>query len=237
MSGSQEFTIETHRMGETIEKPGARFVLASRSPQRLELLRQIVPPAQIEVLPPRSSDEAGFDRLHDWTLLEQRLTEIARTKCEDVCRQIAARTDDHIPRAVIAADTIIVVRDGEELRALGQPPDDDSWQDVVRRWFTGFYAGKTHWAVTALCVAAAKGTFERIVRSEVSMAADVERWLEWYLATGEPRGKAGGYAIQGAGSLFITRVEGSSSNVVGLPIRELREVFAEADLETDGKSD
>ena len=62
--------------------------------------------------------------------------------------------------------------------------------------------------------------------------ADLERRLDWYVSTGEPRGKAGGYAIQGAGSLFVTQVQGSVSNVVGLPLEALVEVFEELGIHT-----
>jgi septum formation protein len=65
----------------------------------------------------------------------------------------------------------------------------------------------------------------------VTFGADGQPFLEWYLATGEPRGKAGGYALQGAGSLFVERVNGSPSNVVGLPLRETWEVLREAGME------
>ena len=68
---------------------------------------------------------------------------------------------------------------------------------------------------------------ERIVRSSVTFYDDIERRLDWYLATGEPRGKAGGYAVQGAASIFISRIEGSLSNVIGLPLRELFDVLTE----------
>src|SRR5690349_16639017 len=66
-----------------------KFILGSRSPRRMELLAQIVPAERITVLPPRSSDEAGFDGLHDWANIEARLREIARTKCDDVVAQLA----------------------------------------------------------------------------------------------------------------------------------------------------
>ena len=69
------------------------------------------------------------------------------------------------------------------------------------------------------------------MKSEVTFRADSERWIDWYLATGEPKGKAGGYAIQGAGSIFVARVEGSLSNVVGLPLRELWEIFDELGID------
>ncbi len=59
------------------------------------------------------------------------------------------------------------------------------------------------------------------------MRADVDPWLDWYLDTGEPLGKAGGYAVQGAADVFITRVDGSISNVVGLPLARLIGLWAQ----------
>src|SRR5271170_4523369 len=86
-----------------------RFVLGSRSPRRLELLQQIVPSESIEVLPPRSPDEAGFERLHDWPAIESRLVQIARAKCDDVLDQLRSKPGDS-GRVVVAADTVVVVR-------------------------------------------------------------------------------------------------------------------------------
>jgi nucleoside triphosphate pyrophosphatase len=221
--------------------PTAHYVLGSRSPRRLELLRQIVPADAIEVVPPRCADEADFVGLSAWPEIESRLEEIVRAKCEDVLEQLKARAADPA-RTVITADTIVLVRDGVvrdggvrdgvvrdgggQFRVLGQPPDDPSWADVVRRWFRGHYAGKTHTVATVFCVAepGRPGVY-CAVQSSVTFHDDVDRWLEWYLATGEPRGKAGGYAVQGAGSIFVSRVEGSLSNVVGLPLRELLEIL------------
>ena len=232
-----------------------KYILGSRSPRRLELLRQIVPAERIEVVPPLSTDEAGLDGLHDWPAIESRMLQIARSKCDDVLAQLQDRSrpnprdfpnpgdcgDDVV--AVITADTTIVATDAEgRAVVLGQPPDDDTWAETVRRWFRDFYAGRTHAAVTALCVAVLgkeqhlprvpasprpRVSTQRVVKSEVTFHADVERWLDWYIATGEPKGKAGGYAIQGAGGIFVSRVEGSLSNVVGLPLRELLHLFEE----------
>jgi septum formation protein len=204
----------------------AHYVLGSRSPRRLELLRQIVPADAIEVVPPRCADEADFVGLFAWPEIESRLEEIVRAKCEDVLGQLTARPADPA-RTVITADTIVVVRDsGGQLRVLGQPPNDPSWPDVVRRWFREHYAGKTHTVATELCVAEpGRPAVYRVVKSSVTFYDEVDHRLEWYLATGEPRGKAGGYAVQGAGSVFVSRVEGSLSNVVGLPLRELHEIL------------
>ncbi len=100
-------------------------------------------------------------------------------------------------------------------------------QETVRRWFHEDFAGKTHVVATALIlehVDSAKRV-SRVVNSRVTFTNDVDRWLDWYLATGESRGKAGGYALQGAGSIFVSNVEGSLSNVVGLPLAELLEML------------
>jgi predicted house-cleaning NTP pyrophosphatase (Maf/HAM1 superfamily) len=265
----------------------ARLVLGSRSPRRLELLRQIHPAELIDVVPPSTTDEAGFAELHDWPSIERRLREVAQTKCDDVAAQMRKRLGEFADRPrfsdpdgrspsrptplpqgergedycapreanidslsplsprgrgaggegahadspapiVIAADTVVIVNRGGSLHVLGQPPDDDSWRETVRRWFREDYAGKTHLVATALVlehVASGKRA-SRVVISRVTFIENVEHWLDWYLATGESRGKAGGYALQGAGSVFISKVEGSLSNVVGLPLAEVLEMLS-----------
>lgn len=216
----------------TLPSIHSRVILGSHSPRRRELLGLVVPPDAIEVLPPRETGEASFDGLDDLAAIERRLTEIAWAKCDDVIEQVLARnstTAVEPTQVLIAADTVIVVNDasGRPL-VLGQPPEDDTWTTVVRHWFRDYYAGQTHLALTALCVGTPGGaTAERLARSEVTFRTDVERWLDWYLATGEPRGKAGGYAIQGAGSVFISHVAGSLSNVIGLPLEALLDAFEE----------
>lgn len=214
-----------------------KIVLGSRSPRRRELLRLIVPEDRILILPPRNSDEPGFEGRQTWDELENRVKEIARTKCRDVLEQLH-QGDTIRPQetgAVITADTVIVATDpnGRPV-VLGQPEPagDHSWQDVVRRWFQDYYAGRSHAALTALCVAVPSGRqVQRLARSDVTFRADIDQWLDWYLQTGEPLGKAGGYGIQGAADLFVARVEGSISNVVGLPLRELLETLEELGLD------
>jgi septum formation protein len=208
----------------------SRIVLASRSPRRRELLELIVPPASIRVCPPRIAEEAGFEGLHDLPAIEARSLEIARTKADDVQSQLEGKgaNCERSFSVIVAADTEVVVTDAaRRLSVLGQPPEDDTWPAVVRRWFSEYYAGRTHLALTGLSVMAAGRRIERLVRTEVTFRESVDRQLDWYLSTGESRGKAGGYAIQGAGSLFVSQVRGSLSNVVGLPLEALREVFEE----------
>ena len=212
-----------------------RYILASRSPRRLELLQLVVHPVLIAVSPPGSSDEAGFNDCHDLAAIRQRMLEIARHKAEQVRSQLNADEASLFERPrtlIISADTTVIVTDATGRPVvLGQPPETDDWREVVRSWFLDYYAGKTHVAATAVHVITPDGrSAERVVETNVTFRREVASWLNWYLLTGEPRGKAGGYALQGAGSVFIERVEGSLSNVVGLPLEALLELFAEVSL-------
>ena len=203
----------------------SRLILGSRSPRRRELLELLVSPESIDVRPPSSSDELGFEGLSSWLEIAQRLQQIAREKNDDVLSQLSSDDDSQL---VLTADTTIVATDAEGcFRVLGQPPDDDSWREIVRRWFRDFYAGRSHIAATAVCLTVPRTgqRLERIVQSHVWFREDVEPLLDWYLTTGEPLGKAGGYALQGLASLFVTRVEGSITNVVGLPLEALVELL------------
>jgi nucleoside triphosphate pyrophosphatase len=202
-----------------------RIILGSRSPRRLELLRLIVPEQRIDVVPPESAEEPDFSGVHDWPAIECRLSEVATVKCNDVLRHV----DPDGFAAVIAADTVIVASDDDgRLVVLGQPPDGEGWESVVREWFERYLLGKDHVAASGLCVATADGRRrECIVKTRVRFDASAQCWLDWYLRTGEPRGKAGGYGIQGAGGLFVSEIDGSLSNVVGLPLRELLGILEE----------
>jgi septum formation protein len=201
----------------------SRIILGSRSPRRRELLELLVPPEWIDVQPPHSSDELGFEGLTSWLEIAQRLQQIAREKNDDVLAQLPPSNDWQL---VLTADTTIVAGDADaRWQVLGQPPADESWRDVVRGWFRDLYAGRSHIAATAVCLTDRRSgrRLERIAQSHVWVRDDVEPLLDWYLATDEPRGKAGGYALQGLASVFVTRVEGSITNVVGLPLEVLVE--------------
>ncbi len=202
-----------------------RLILGSRSPRRRELLELLVSPESIDIRPPCSSEELGFDELTSWLEIAQRLQQIAREKNDDVRSQLSSSDDQQL---VLTADTTIVATDANgSYRVLGQPPSDDSWRDVVRGWFRDLYAGRSHIAATAICLTDRDTgqRLERIVQSHVWVRDGVEPLLDWYLATNEPLGKAGGYALQGLASVFVTRVEGSLTNVVGLPLETLVEML------------
>ena len=207
---------------------GYCLTLASRSPRRLELLSQLFGRDRIRVQPPESPLEAGFDGCTDWPSIDSRLQQIAQAKRDEILAAANAASPGHPPggQIVVAADSIIVVGDNKTgMVVLGQPPEQ-AWADCVRDWFRRYLCGRTHVAATALSLATASGqTADYIAKTKVTFHDDADRWIEWYIDTGEPRGKAGGYAIQGAGSIFVSGVEGSLSNVVGLPQRELLQML------------
>ncbi|HAB12534.1 MAG TPA: septum formation inhibitor Maf [Planctomycetaceae bacterium] len=211
-----------------------RIVLGSRSPRRRQLLAQLVGEERIEVLPPSSVEEAGFDDTDDRPSIHRRLLEIARAKADDVRLQLGAQRRADGIAAVLSADTVIVVSlPGGALGVLGQPPEPD-WQDVVREWFRDHYLGRTHTAATAICVVSGSGLIrERVVESQVTFRDQDPEWLESYLECGESVGKAGGYAIQGRAGEAIERVEGSTDNVVGLPTEAVAEMLDELGIDVD----
>jgi septum formation protein len=118
-------------------------------------------------------------------------------------------------RAVLAADTVVVV-DGH---ILGKPQDNDDAKRMLR-----MLSGRTHQVLTGVALmpvglGPASDTIEASVEvTDVEFAMLDQAEIDWYVATGEPADKAGAYAIQGLASRFVTRIEGSYSNVVGLPV-------------------
>jgi len=179
------------------------LVLASRSPRRHHLLAQLgitpqVMPADIDESP--LANEQALDYVQ----------RVARTKAVTVAERVGA---DH---TVLAADTTVDL-DG---KILGQPLDHDDSRRMLR-----LLSGRTHRVHT--CVAVAKGgeVMSQVVTSLVTFQPLLPSTIEWYIGTGEPVGKAGSYAVQGLGSALVSRVAGSMSNVVGLPLRETAQLL------------
>jgi len=172
-----------------------RIVLASASPRRAELLRAAG--IEFEVMPAHVDESARVgESPHAY------VSRVAEAKAS----AIAARADG---RVVLAADTTVVV--GGEM--LGKPVDDADAKRMLR-----LLSGRVHEVATGVTVSCGPSLTTRVDSTEVAFAALSEDEIAWYVATGEPRDKAGAYAIQGYASRFITRIAGSYSNVVGLPI-------------------
>ncbi|MEZ6044814.1 MAG: Maf family protein [Planctomycetaceae bacterium] len=219
------------------DSPG-KIILGSRSPRRAELLELLVPKQQIEILEPANPVESGFQDAHTWREIERLVSEIARTKNDDVIEQLeSAGRNDY--QAVLTADTVIVCSEPrqvhdkvETLHVLGQPHAEGDWKSEVQTWFKKYYFGKEHWALTALCLVDSTGWLhEAVSRTSVTFKRADLPLLDWYLSTEEPLGKAGGYAIQEAGSVFVSSIEGSLTNVVGLPLEELRSLLKDCEIE------
>lgn len=173
------------------------LLLASRSPRRRELLDQIgltyrvLDPDVDETPEPGESPQALVERL-------------ARAKAH------AGRTAaEELP--VLAADTAVVA-DGV---ALGKPADAAHALAMLER-----LSGRSHAVVSGIAVAADGAIASRVVESIVTLRPTTAAERRAYWASGEPEGKAGAYAIQGLGAVFVERLEGSYSNVVGLPLFE-----------------
>jgi septum formation protein len=176
----------------------AVLILASASPRRAELLRQ----AGIDfVVMPADVDE----RVRAGESPEPYVRRVSEAKA----RVVVARVPGAI---VLSADTTVVV-DGE---ILGKPRDAAEAGRMLRA-----LSGRTHEVLTAVTFAdpdSSSGLDIRLERTAVEFAPMTEAEIEWYVATGEPMDKAGAYAIQGLASRFVTRIAGSYSNVVGLPV-------------------
>ena len=195
-----------------------KVVLGSQSPQRRNLLEQIVPLSQIVVCPPSNAKELGFSGMTTRAEILQRLLLIARQKNEDVFEQRKQQAGSEF---ILTADTIVLVGEQPEHRVLGKP-QGENWQADVKRWFWEDYSDKRHEVITSVCLRCPPGELiQYFVSTEVTFHPVDPELLEWYLDSGEPLGKAGGYGIQSAGSLFVRSISGSLSNVIGLPLERV----------------
>lgn len=181
------------------------IVLASASPRRAELLKQIglslhVRPADIDETP-----KPGESAL-------QYVERLAREKAGAVAAE-------HPDAIVIGSDTSVVLAG----RILGKPVDRQDAAEMLRR-----LSGRTHQVMTAVAVAIAGRVESCVVTTDVRFRHLSDDETEAYVATGEPMDKAGGYGIQGRGGIFVEELRGSYSAVVGLPLQETAELLAGA---------
>lgn len=185
--------------------------LASTSPRRLALLTQIA--IVFEVIAAAIDETQGAMETP-----RSYVARMAREKAAAGRRSLGSRPD----HPVLAADTIVVL-DGN---VLHKPSDCHEAKRLLHR-----LSGRDHEVLTALCLDAGYRCHEIVVTSTVSFKVLSASEIENYCQTGEPLGKAGGYAIQGRGALFIRHLVGSYSGVMGLPLYECGEL-----LRTEGLS-
>ena len=183
------------------------LILASASPRRLELLSQIgvhplVIPAQID-----ESVLAG-EGSNDYVL------RLAQEKANRVF--VALPKGLKLTSVCLGSDTSVIL----DNQILGKPQDREESRMMLRA-----LSGRAHQVVTAIAIAGEFGVISQLVATDVWFRTLSEQQIDAYWYTGEPQDKAGSYGIQGFGAVFVERIEGSYSAVVGLPLTETAELL------------
>jgi septum formation protein len=198
-----------------------RLILASASPRRAELLRSAGYDFETVVV---DIDE----RVHPGEAPEDYVRRLAMEK--------SARAVDHVGVAVsrssitLAADTAVVVNG----TVLGKPLHDDEVQRMLQ-----LLSGREHRVLTGISLRSGLSELGGVESTVVWFDPLSNADIDWYVASGEGRDKAGGYAIQGLASRFIPRIDGSYSNVVGLPVHRVGQLITEmgyAQVDPEGES-
>ncbi|MEA2290769.1 MAG: nucleoside triphosphate pyrophosphatase [Solirubrobacteraceae bacterium] len=189
-----------------MEGPGGRsapqLVLASRSPQRRAILEQLGVPFSVRV-PDVVEEDAGSPRA---------------VAGENALRKVVA-AGGRPGEVVLGVDTLVAT----ELEIWGKPPNEEAARETLRR-----LAGRTHEVVSGVAVLRPGGEVQAATAvTRVTFRALDDAAIEWYLATGEWRERAGGYAIQGRGAALVARIDGDYLNVVGLPVATLIDLYPE----------
>ncbi len=185
--------------------------LASLSPRRHELLLQIGIDHEV----------VGVDVDERRLAGEPPADYVVRLAAAKAGAAAGSRAVARHPLPVLGADTAVVV-DGE---VLGKPRDRGEALAMLAR-----LSGRTHEVVTGVALATTAGVFTRVSLSRVGFRELDEGEMACYWASGEPADKAGAYGIQGLGAVFVTRIEGSYSGVVGLPLFETAEMLRGAGI-------
>jgi septum formation protein len=185
-----------------------KLILASRSPRRAEILNAIGWPFEAIAADIDESVRAGEDAV-------SYVKRLALSKAQTV----AQRSPGDL---VLGADTTVVV----EAELLGQPLDDNDAERMLR-----LLSGKWHDVLTGVALTRSGDKTQALVdheKTRVRFAEISDEEIAWYISTGEPRGKAGAYGIQGPAALFIEEIAGDYFNIVGLPVRLVYEMSCKA---------
>ncbi|MCF7671813.1 Maf-like protein [Bacillus subtilis] len=181
------------------------LVLASASPRRIELLAQIgIEPAFLQ---PADINETPQRLEHPRSLAKR----LSRQKAEKAKEKLQNDTD-YQSAFILAADTVV----GVGRQVLPKAESEDVALDCLR-----LLSGRAHKVFTGVCLITPKGSVRQtLVESRVRFDRLSRRQMDAYISSGEWRGKAGGYAIQGLAGSFVVKLVGSYSNIVGLPLHE-----------------
>jgi septum formation protein len=174
-----------------------KLILASSSPRRAEILTAVGWPF--------TSVTAGIDETHR---PQEQPVEYVQRLAKEKAQAVASSLESGL---VLGADTTVVV----EETLLGQPHDQDDARRMLR-----LLSGKWHQVLTGVAIVRVSGKSQvDYETTRVRFAEMSEKEIDWYISTGEPKGKAGAYAVQGAAALFIEEIQGDYFNIVGLPMR------------------
>jgi septum formation protein len=184
-------------------------ILASKSPRRTQLLDMLG-------IPHRAVPSGAPETAHPGEPPEAQVLRLAREKA------LAVVTKEPGAALVVGADTLVVLGG----RVLGQPADRQEAVEMLRH-----LSGETHIVYTGVYLRAQGGReAEGLSESRVTFRHMSEDEIAWYVATGEPMDKAGAYAAQGAGAVFIRSIRGSFHNVVGFPVDLFYELLPQVGL-------
>ncbi|MDO8177802.1 MAG: Maf family protein [Undibacterium sp.] len=198
-----------------------KIYLASKSPRRRELLRQVGIDFELLLLRdamPRGPDVSEI--VFPDELPEAYVSRVTQEKASTAWTFMLARRLPLHP--VLAADTTVVI----DQKILGKPADHDEAIQMLRQ-----LSGKTHQVLTSLAVHYHESNFHCIQTSDVTFACLTEEQIRAYCATQEPYDKAGGYGIQGLAARFISHISGSYSGIMGLPLFETTVLLRQAGIE------
>jgi nucleoside triphosphate pyrophosphatase len=183
-----------------------RLILASASPRRAELLRAAGYEFGIHAVEIDERSRTGESPV-------EYVQRLAQEKSAGAFKELS---EGEASTLVLGADTAVVI--GSEI--LGKPRDVEDAARMLR-----LLSGRTHQVLTGVCLVNAERSVSHVEISDVTFARLTEDQIAWYVSSGEGRDKAGGYAIQGLAARFIPRIEGSYSNVVGLPIASVDDLI------------
>jgi septum formation protein len=175
------------------------LILASRSPQRRAILESLGVPFTVRAVDVVEED-AGLP---------------AAVAGENALRKALA-AGGRPGEVVLGVDTLVAT----ELQLWGKPPDEDAARETLRR-----LAGRTHEVHSGVALVRDGAVTATAAVSRVTFRALDEAMIDWYVASGEWRGRAGGYAIQGRGGALVERLDGDYLNVVGLPVGALLDIW------------
>lgn len=202
--------------------PHDLIYLASQSPRRRQLLEQIGVRYQL-LLPDAGEDAEALEAERAGEAPDAYVERVTRAKL--AAARLRLRRTNRPPKPILCADTTVALG----RRILGKPRDAD---DAVRT--LSLLSGRTHRVISAVALGSARATRFALSISKVRFAEIPRAAIEHYVASGDPFGKAGAYAIQSAFAAWIAHIDGSYSGIMGLPLHETAALLRTAHVAFDG---